>query len=170
MPFAYTRHEIPDGTAGTYATVREIVKLIRAGTLNERVRLAAIEAIRRCPWKNKLCEVGAIFDWLRANIRFTYDPEGAELLQDVDAILLHRSADCDDFVILGGAMLRSVGIPVRLVIIASDPSAPDLFSHIYLQAEVAPGRWIGFDPSVIDSRVGWEPPRFYRKEIIPVEG
>lgn len=170
MPFAYTHKEIPDGVAGTYATVREIVGLIREGTNNEQARLATIDAIRGCPWKNRRCEAEAIFAWLRRNVRFTYDPEGAELLQDVEAILLHRAADCDDFVILGGSMLRSVGIPARIVIIASDPTAPRAFSHIYLQAEMRPGEWVGFDPSVVDSRVGWEPPRFSRKEVIPIEG
>jgi predicted transglutaminase-like cysteine proteinase len=169
VPFAYIHKEIPDGVAGTYATVREIVGLIQSGTRNERVRLAAIEAIRNCPWKNRKCEAEAIFAWLRRNIRFTYDPEGAELLQDVDAIMMHRAADCDDFVILGGAMLRSVGIPARIVIIASDPSAPSAFSHIYLHAELRPGDWVGFDPTVTDSRLGWEPPRFTRKEVIAVE-
>ena len=169
MPFAYTRHTIPNGIAGTHATVREIVRLIRQGTQNAQARLAAVEAVRNCPWKDKRAEAEAIFNWIRANIRFTYDPEGAELLQDVEAILRYRASDCDDMVILGGSMLRSVGVPVRIVIIASDPSAPESFNHIYLQTETRPGSWTGFDPSVIDSRVGWEPPRFTRKEIFPIE-
>lgn len=154
--------------AGTYATVREAVRLIREGTLNPKARLLAMAALRGVAWKDRLAEARAIFAHLRRHFRFTYDPEGAEMLQDLDAILENRHVDCDDWVILSGSVLRSVGIPVRIVIIASDPRAPDAFSHIYLQAEVRPGRWVGFDPSVVDATVGWEPPRFTRKEVIEI--
>lgn len=148
--------------------MREVVRLIREGTLNPKSRLHAMAAVRDVPWKDRRAEAEAIFRYIRRHFRFTYDPEGAELLQDLDAILEHRHADCDDLTILSGSLLRAVGIPVRVVIVASDPRAPDAFSHIYLQAEVRPGRWVGFDPSVVDATVGWEPPRFTRKEVLEI--
>lgn len=171
IPFAYDRLTIPAGTAGTMATVKEIVRLIKSGTQNERVRLIATKAVSRVPWKNRYAEAQAIFDWIKANVRFTYDPEGAELVQDVDAILNFRSADCDDLVILGASLLRSIGIPVRIVIIGADPTAPSLYSHIYLQANVGVAggtEWIGFDPSVVGSKLGWEPPRFSVKKVVEI--
>ena len=168
MPFAYSRHEIPNGVAGTMATVGHIVKLIRQGTNYPAVREIAARAVQSVRWRDKYGEAERIFNWIRQNIRFTYDPEGAEMLQRVDAILEHRAADCDDFVILGGSLLRSIGIPVRIVIIGADPSAPDGYSHIYLQAFMGDA-WVGFDPSVNESKFGWEPPRFTVKRVIPVE-
>lgn len=153
--------------AGTLATVDQIIRLIREGTNNPRVREIAAAAVRGARWKDKRDEAGAIFRWIRANIRFTYDPEGAELLQNVDAILRHKSCDCDDLVILGGSLLRSIGIPVRIVIIGADPQYPSMFSHIYLQAFVGDA-WLGFDTSVVSSVLGWEPPRFTIKRVIEI--
>ena len=168
MPFTYSRYSVPPGLAGTQATVQAIQHLIIEGTVNEQVRLTAVDAIRSCPNKDKECEAKALFDWIKYNIRFVNDPWGAELLHHADAILLNGVGDCDDQVILGGSLLRSVGIPVRIVIIGVDPSAPDLFSHIYLHAYVRGAGWVGFDPSVPGSTFGWEPQQYARKQIIEI--
>lgn len=132
------------------------------------MRQIAAAVVQDAPWKNKREEAKRLFAWIRRNVRFTYDPEGAELLQEVDAILNHRAADCDDFVILGGSLLRSIGIPVQIVIIGADSRAPNAFSHIYLQAFMGDA-WVGFDPSVTTATFGWEPERYTVKKIIPVE-
>ena len=170
MPFNYTRKQIPTGDAGTYATVDHMVYLIREGTMNERARLLAVEIIKGCPWKNKECEAKAIFKWLKANVRFVSDPHTVELLHDVDAILKHRAADCDDFVILGASLLRSVGIAARVVIIGAVPQYPDTFSHTYLQVLIPRRGWIGFDTSVVKSTFGWEPPKYTKKKVIEIDG
>lgn len=167
MSFTYARRTIPTGYQGTLATLEEMKRLIREGTLNERLRMLAIQIIRGQPWKDRLAECRAIFQWIRRNIRFTYDPSSAELVQDVDTILNHKAADCDDFVILSGSMLQAIGIPVRIVIIGTDASQPAAFSHVYLQADIR-GKWVGFDPSVVESYVGWEPPVFASKRTIEV--
>jgi hypothetical protein len=169
MPFTYQRVQIPSGDNGTDATVRHIVSLIQKGTVDERVRLAAVDAIAGCPWKDKLCETGAVFNWLRNNIRFVNDPWGAELLHTAESVLQNRVADCDDFVIIGGSMLRAIGVPVQIVIIAANPHN-DSYSHIYLQAAVRGQGWVGFDPSVPGMPFGWEPPQFKRKKIVAIPG
>jgi predicted transglutaminase-like cysteine proteinase len=170
MPFNYTRQQIPTGDVGTYATVEQMVHLIREGTMNERARLLAVDIIKGCPWKNKECEAKAIFKWLRSNIRFVSDPHMVELLHDVDAILRYRAADCDDFVILGASLLRSVGIPARVVIIGAVPQHPDAFTHTYLEIALPKRGWIGFDPSVVKSTFGWSPPKFTKKKVIEING
>lgn len=167
MPFHYTLKEIPSGDEGTFATVREIIALIKEGKQNPRVRTIATRVVAGLPWKNHEVEAGAIFSWIKQNIRFVNDPDGSEMLQDVEAILNYKSADCDDLTILGASLLGCIGIPSRIVVIAGDPRAPQAFSHIYLQAWCKT-KWVGFDTSVVGSTIGWEPPTFTRKKIIEI--
>jgi len=77
----------------------------------------------------------------------------------------HRTAfithgeDCDGLGILEGALLESVGHPVRLRVVAANGKAS--WSHIYLLTGLPPDNpteWMPLDPSMPEKPAGWEAP------------
>lgn len=52
--------------------------------------------------------------------------------------------DCDDATVLNGALLVSVGVPVRLVAINDG----DRYVHVFLEAYDGAGNWWRLDPVV----------------------
>jgi len=67
---------------------------------------------------------------------------------------------CDDYTITLGAMLESIGYPVKARVIQTVES-PD-FDHIYLMVGIPPHseapRWLALDASVSGKKPGWQPP------------
>jgi hypothetical protein len=66
-----------------------------------------------------------------------------------------KAGDCDDMVILLGALLQSVGHPVRLVLCGPDSRRPRLLSHIYLEV-LHQDLWLPLDATMAHS-MGWQP-------------
>lgn len=159
---------IPKGYLGTRKTLQHIQALIRQGVKDFYVRQKAIDILfqRRVPAKDYLGEIQALFEWVQRNVRYTKDPFRLEVLHSARRILELRAGDCDDMTILLGAMLESIGHPIRLVIVGPTPLRPDLFSHIYLEA-YHKGRWIPLD-ATMPFPMGWAP-RTFVKKIISME-
>jgi transglutaminase-like putative cysteine protease len=154
---------IPKGYAGTIKTVELIAYLVREGAKDFGVRQNAIEILRQCEIKPKdyLGEVRALFEWVKCNIRYTRDIYRVELLHTAQRMLELRAGDCDDMTILLGAMLISIGHPVRLVLAGFNPRRGNLFTHIYLEAFYK-GWWIPLDPTV-KRPMGWAPPAVHKQ-------
>jgi hypothetical protein len=113
----------------------------------------------------------ALYEWMKANIAYVRDPHFVEWLQDAKVTMRERSGDCDDMVILSAAMLMSLGVPVRIVVVAQKNTAnPDEYSHIYLEFQHN-GKWHPFDVTLA-SRAGSGIPEHLisKKWIIPMEG
>lgn len=108
----------------------------------------------KTPEKNWAAEVVTIFKHLRANVRYVHDPEGLDSYASVRRILEWRAGDCDDMVIALGAMLRSVGYRIMLVVVTTTV-APD-WDHIYNQVLVD-RTWFALDASMARPP-GWELP------------
>jgi transglutaminase-like putative cysteine protease len=114
-----------------------------------------------------------VFNWIRGAVRFSQDVELAAplgsrqvvevLIRPVDLIAMPAPGrgDCDDFSMLGAAILSALRYPVRFVTVAADGSAPDRYSHVYLRVWCA-GRWVPFDSSH-GPFVGWEVPDRFQK-------
>lgn len=75
----------------------------------------------------------------------------------------HRTAfvthaeDCDGLTILEGALLESVGHPVRLRVVAANGKGS--WSHIYLLTGLPPEKpdeWVPLDPSMPEKPAGWQ--------------
>lgn len=101
-------------------------------------------------------EVEALFNFVREHLRFTNDPNNVEMLTDAEGLLLdHRCADCDEYVILLGSLLESVGRRVRIKVVRRGTSGP--WQHVYLEARIGT-EWVPVDPSHPDEAIGWEVP------------
>ena len=159
---------IPHGEAGTAQTAGYIARLIREGARDFFVRQAAIDVLfaSRVRPKDYIGEITALFEWVRRHLRYTRDPFRIEVLHSARRLLELRAGDCDDHVILLGAMLKSVGHPVRLVLTGPDARRPGLFSHIYLESW-SRGRWIPLD-ATMSHPAGWAPRTPVRRRV-PVE-
>lgn len=158
---AYLR--VPKGRPGTLVTARLIAGLIRDGAKDFYVRQRAIEILRTCRVapKDRLGEISALFDWVRGNVRYTRDIFRVELLHSARRMLELRAGDCDDMTILLGAMLQSIGYPVRLALVGFRPLRPHLYSHIYPEVLVR-GRWLALD-ATMPRPPGWSPPALWRR-------
>jgi hypothetical protein len=148
---------IPKGFRGTVRTVEHMKALIRAGVKDFYVRQKAIDILmdEGITPKDYLGEIRAVFEWVQRNVRYTRDPFRLELLHSARRMLELRAGDCDDLAILLGAMLESVGHPVRLVLTGPNPRRPRLFTHVYVEA-YHQGRWIPLDPTM-PHPMGWAP-------------
>ena len=153
---------LPNGTAGTRRTLELMVNLIREGARDFYVRQAAIDILLNTavPAKAYLEEIETLFRWIQRNIRYTKDPYRLELLTGALRILQLRIGDCDDMAVLLGAMLESIGHPIRLVVAGYSPVNPKLFSHVYIEVYYR-GRWIPLD-ATMPYPMGWEAPYVVR--------
>jgi hypothetical protein len=157
--------KIPSGYPGTLKTAAHMGRLIAEGAKDFRVRRAAIDVLIRHGVRPKdyLGEIQALFEWVQRHIRYTRDTVRVEVLHSARRMLELRAGDCDDFSILLGALLESVGHPVRLVLTGPDRRKPRLFSHVFLQA-FCQGRWISLD-ATMPYPIGWAPRAPVRKVI-----
>ncbi|MFH0343581.1 MAG: transglutaminase family protein [Chromatiales bacterium] len=161
-------HKIPKGYLGTLKTVEHIIDLIKHGAKDFHVRQTAIDILLRRAVRPKdyLGEIKSLFEWVQQNVRYTKDTFRVEVLHSARRMLELLAGDCDDMAILLGAMLESIGHPVRLVLSGPDPLKQDFFSHIYLEV-FHKGRWIPLD-ATMPYPMGWAP-RTLVKKIIAIE-
>jgi hypothetical protein len=164
-PPRITVHAIPAGPAGSLKTAQHMAGLIQQGARDFQLRQAAIAILvqRGVRPKDYLGEIKALFEWVQQNLRYTRDPLRVEVLHSAPRLLQLRAGDCDDFSILLGAMLESIGHPVRLVLAGFHPQRPDAYSHVYLEA-LGKGRWIPLD-ATMPHGMGWAPRALVRKVI-----
>lgn len=109
----------------------------------------------KTPEKNWAAEVVTIFKHLRAHVRYVHDPVDIDSYEHPKRALEWRATDCDGFVIALGAMLKSVGYRIMLVVVTTT-LAPD-WDHIYNHVLVD-RTWFALDASM-NKPPGWELPR-----------
>ncbi len=161
---------IPDGDRGIEATVAYISKFVQSAVHSADVNRLAISILQNshAAEHNTTAEAKALFNWVHKNFRFVGESE--ETLRPVDEILRVRAGDCDDLNgILLPSLLLSVGIPVRLVTVATESQAPEQFSHIYPEAWLN-NRWVAMDVARPGARFGREPEHYFRKRIWHIAG
>jgi hypothetical protein len=105
--------------------------------------------------KDHLGEVKALYWEVRKRVRYTWDPTDYDAFQTPRKTLALKAGDCDDFVSLLGALLRSVGHKVRSRIVQTQGETT--WNHIYL-AVLVNGKWMALDPTV-KNEPGWEVPQ-----------
>lgn len=162
------RRRIPGGLDGTKTTAAHVGRLIREGAGDFYVRQKAIDILieRGVPAKDYLGEIDALFRWVQRHVRYTKDPFRIEVLHSARRMLDLKAGDCDDMTIALGALIKSVGHPVRIVLSGPDPLRPDLFSHIYLEARHH-DQWIPLD-ATMPYGMGWSP-RTPVRQVLSIE-
>lgn len=98
--------------ATVYDTLQEIDREVLRGSGSPIVRDTAISIARRAgPWWDAWTRLYSLDAWVRSYVEYQPDPSRIEWLQTASNTLSNPTAgaDCDDFVILGRAMLESIG-------------------------------------------------------------
>ena len=162
------RRRIPSGLEGAMTTAAHVGRLIRDGAGDFYVRQKAIDILmeRGVPAKDYLGEIDALFRWVQRHVRYTKDPFRIEVLHSARRMLGLKAGDCDDMTIVLGALIKSVGHPVRIVLTGPDSLRPDLFSHIYLEARHH-DQWIPLD-ATMPYGMGWSP-RTPVRQVLSIE-
>lgn len=165
------------GDAGVEQTICVLKCLIDDAVKDPSVNVKAIQILRDAGVSNfgVMDRLRAFYDWISQPSNFLYvpDPIGPfgpkETLRPARTLFEVKGGDCDDYSALLASLLGSVGIRTRFVTIAADRSAPNDFSHIYPEAEAAPGRWIPMDAARPGAQFGVAPPFYFRKRIWSLE-
>lgn len=168
-----------------------ITKLTRVGAEEPQVRAKALGVLtRKCgalpnrkwciPEKDWAAEIKAIFAAYRdpnedISVRYVRDPLTKDTFNSALNTLKLAGGDCDDSAIALGALLMSVGYPVKMRVVQAK-GAPS-WSHIYLLVGSQPGspkaspewkpllytsatreqKWMPLDATV-NKAAGWEAP------------
>lgn len=168
--FRVTRGRLLSGDRGTHQTLAIMRRLALEGAAQLEVRESAIGIVHGAAAPHHpIQELGALYRWVRDQIRFTSDPVGIEHLQSPRYTLHVRAGDCDDRATLLAALARSIGLAadLRFRAIGADPMIPGRFSHVYVVATLRDGRRIALDPTYPDTPLGWEHPRPTRTLEVP---
>lgn len=144
------------GIAGTRFTIQEMRKQVVNGRMDPRLIELCGQIIKGVPAKDYEGEAKAIFDWVKANIRYTRDPNGVELIQAPLVTVRRGAGDCDDHAVLLCALCESCGMRTGFETVRADSTAPDLFSHVYSIVGTNNG-WRALDTTVQSSYFGWRP-------------
>jgi Transglutaminase-like superfamily len=163
MPIAFglapiSRVPLMGGDSGVAQTIDQMRSLVNEALTDPSFLRQAKDIVKNVPAFDDVSEAQALYDWVRANIRFTKDPVDKETLYPPTELLQIRSGDCDDISMLLGALLMAIGYPARLMTVAANG---DEFSHVYVEGQVN-GQWIPMDPARSDSQFGVAPPSYTR--------
>lgn len=159
---------LAEGDAGIAQTIAAISQLVEAGIIDHAVNQTATQIIANVPPHNQEAEARAIYDWVLHNVRYVQDIYNNETLRSANLILQQRAGDCDCINgVLIPSLLGTIGIPARLVTVATNPLAPDQFSHIYAEALVN-RRWIAMDAARPGAAWGKRPAHVFRTKTWPL--
>jgi len=165
-------YPLSEGDAGTAETVRAMCQLINAGSRNPTIVRVAQTIIGRAGVKefNFEGERRAIYQWFRQNVRFVRDVEGKETLRSALETLWpaisgagQGMGDCDCQTVAMLSLLKAVGQRVRIVTVATQPQAPDRFSHVFPEVRNERGQWVSMDTARRKPRYGAQPRSWFRR-------
>lgn len=177
-PVAISLNDPPKAVIKNVANIDErlagVMQMINKSIRDPQTRMIASQIVStRCSQPNELSgnggwcikekdyngEVKAVFNWMRANVRYVRDIHTIDTFATAARTIQARAGDCDDYTITMGALLMSLGFPVRTKTIRTTDS--DDWNHIYLQVGLPPGKptkWMTLDASV-PRPAGWEAPK-----------
>ena len=153
--------DLPEGREGVIKTLDHMWHFIQKAKESPELQKKVRQIIHHIPERDKLAEAETLLSYVQNNIRYVMDPLDIEMITTPKTILTETlSGDCDDFDILLGAMLESIGIPIKLIVIQT----PDKknYNHVYLSAKINE-QWMPIDPINESAYVGWEYPHYIRK-------
>lgn len=148
--------------------LKDRVKVLRwlvwqqhGGLRDPLMRRIGLMITRRCPARDDLCELRAIFDFVAdpRNVRYTGDIAHKDTFQNALRTLQFGGGDCDDHSALNAVLAMENGFQTKFRITSNHGATWD---HIYAMAGVpkhSPRRWVALDTTLGPGRFGHEPPR-----------
>ena len=153
---------IPEGVAGTRATLAQMASWVRLYRVEPQIRAFAEQIIANVPSKDEYAEINAIFEWVRDNVRYTQDVRDVEMLKSPDALISERFGDCDDMSTLVSTLLETVGYTTRLVAVGY--TQPGVYEHVYAEV-ILNGAWVSLETTEPVSLGFFQPNERARMEV-----
>lgn len=158
LPADQVREYIPDGDAGTAETIKRMQQLVGRGKRDKEVRVKVGEIIAPCQNKNHLCYLKALYEFSKTKIKYAFDPNMVEFIENPAYVLRSKIADCDSIVVVLCSMAEGIGLASEFVTVKADPQRPNEFSHVYCRSMVPGVGWVSMDPTMPKQNFGWEVP------------
>ena len=162
-----SREPIAPGSLGTAQTIYRMQDMVTLGKREPKIRALVGQLVKNCSPKDYWCYAEQAFLFCRDKIKYVYDPNGVELIENPVRILEMGLADCDSIVILLASLLENMGFPCRFVTIKADKLRPDEFSHVFLEVKLPKRGWISADATQPDKPFGWNPGSQYPRKSWP---
>lgn len=164
LPEHHSRHVISNGVKGTAQTIEIMQKMVASYKRNDTIRelvgriLNPKDGSRPCQSKDYYCYAKKLYEWVRDNILYAYDPANVEYIESPERVLKNGIGDCDSQDMLLASMFEQVGLNAQFVTIMADPTRTDEFTHVYLRVQIPKLGWVVADPIMPQKWFGWEPP------------
>lgn len=140
-------------------TVANILKLIREGRADPRIREAAIGAVRAAeiPFTAYPLVIKTIAEFVKENVGYARDPDRTDqiyppwqILEEALTTDLGAAVDCEDQACLAASLLESLNLnlPVKVVIVSK---TGQLWDHVFLRVGYPPDnptRWVSVDTTI----------------------
>jgi len=133
--------ELSPGAEGNLQTLEIMKQVAQERKTSPLVRQTALQIIQSVPQNDRVAECLAIGDWVRANMRYTFDVASEEqltdpltLLDQINKQIPCTSSDCDDMSLLTATLLLSIGYTdIVFCAVRYDKTATsrDSFDHVY---------------------------------------
>ena len=151
--------------------IRILQRLIRAGRVDPVVIDHTGKVLsRKCDgtWcvreKDVLGELKAIFNEVRAKVRYQRDPAGGktpgsrvDVYKSARRTLLNGFGDCANSVVVLASMFNAAGYPTQLRVVSPKGAEDEGELHVYVRVQNPDtGRWYGADAAE-GKYLGWEP-------------
>jgi predicted transglutaminase-like cysteine proteinase len=148
----------------TRATLALIEGKIYRGSTNPKIYQLSRAVVRGLPEHDHAAEIVALSREVKRRVRFTRDPYRAEAVQDAGDTLTLGTGDCDDYAVLLGAMLQSVGIPMKLEAVGMGEN----FDHVFLTGRDNAGVYVPLDLSRPDGKYFSSQPAWNVRRSFPL--
>lgn len=155
---------IPDGREGTIATLKFMRAIVNRDSNDPYIRKTAEQIVKVCRGHDFMCEVQALFSFVRDRITYRRDPLTTEYVQDTRRTLESGVGDCDCKVVALCSLLQSLGHRTRFIVIGH---SQDQLSHVYCEVLTKEHGWLPLDPTNERAQAGWEAQAAVR-EAFPV--
>lgn len=144
--------DIPNGTAGSIATMRAMRQLVRDAVRDpkQKIRETALTILRGVNTFSD--QARSLQQWVQNNIEYRRDPPDVELVQTPQVTLQLRAGDCDDQSVLVASFLQSTGHPTQFVAVGLN-GAP--LSHVLVQTLIGTS-WAAVE-TIQPRPLGWMP-------------
>lgn len=151
-PRTATLSDIPNGTAGSIATMRAMRQLVRDAVRDpkQQIREAALKILRGV--NSFSDQARALQQWVQNNIEYRRDPPDVELVQSPQVTFQLRAGDCDDQSVLLASLLQASGHPAQFVAVGLNGTP---LSHVMVQTLIGT-QWVGVE-TIQPRPLGWMP-------------
>lgn len=141
-------------------TLQAMIDYAQSGRLDPKIMDLAEMITAEIHPEDHRSQMIAILNWINANMTFVEDDQEAarlfgttgdvELVKGPSSVLETRRYDCDCIATFIAALIMSLGIPARFVVVgfsSFEMTGPEGLEHVYAQGyDNATGSWLIIDP------------------------